>query len=154
EAVEPDHPRLELRPAPPAPGQVGDNHHVVVVGPEDHLRLRLEFAEPRDHVGEDLPRSLGTAVRAAPGEALREHDLPLVGDPGGSARSRRTWNSERVRFTGSPRTVTRCRPRSIRTRPASIVFASVADELRSSSRRRSWARMRPRSSRTENGFVT
>ena len=47
--------------------------------------------------------------------------------PGRSASRRRTWNSERVRLTGSPRIVTRWRARSIRTGPASIVFASVAE---------------------------
>ena len=42
----------------------------------------------------------------------------------------------------------------MRTGPASIVFASVTVLERSSSRRRSWARTRPISSRTENGLVT
>ena len=43
--------------------------------------------------------------------------------PGRSASRRRTWNSERVRLTGSPRTVTRWRARSIVTSPASMPFA-------------------------------
>ena len=42
----------------------------------------------------------------------------------------------------------------MRTLPASIVFASLTELVRSSSRRRSWARTRPSSSRTEKGLVT
>ena len=44
--------------------------------------------------------------------------------PGRSASRRRTWNSERVRLTGWPRTVTRWRARSMRTSPASIRLPS------------------------------
>ena len=59
-----------------------------------------------------------------------------------------------VRLTGSPRIETRWRARSMRTLPASIVFASLTVLVRSRSRRRSWARTRPSSSRTEKGLVT
>ncbi len=46
--------------------------------------------------------------------------------PGRSARSRSTWNSERVRLIGSARTVTRWRARSMETSPASMDWPAAA----------------------------
>src|SRR5919197_435603 len=82
EAIEPDDAGVEPPALAPA-GEVDDDHHVLVVGAEDHLRLRLELREAGEQLIEDPAEAVGAAIAAAKGNGGWEDDLAVVGDAGG-----------------------------------------------------------------------